>query len=309
MSRKILATGCALLVAALLISACSSPMSRQQEKIAVINWEQAVKAHPEQRKLEQGEKILKDLLEKRKEQETLSKAQLSSLSKLQQLKRLSKRGYLDAEFNTRMAEQQAREQSRLQAYVAKLEPEADGLIAERKKQVEDSYQLKLFNLRAVLESVKMRPAERAAVEEQLAQAKAEREIKLGALQDEKRAYMDSKLKPYMEQLHKRMAEQAAAYRQEAESKLAEADAKDTEMVSGAPQALDNILAIMDREIDKQQEKNKTLQENISKDISSIANKLAHERGYTIIFNQYKVNLKAEDITDDVIKGVKNTKNK
>lgn len=70
----------AIIAAALLISACSTNVRGPQEKIAVINWEQAVSAHPQYAKLEQGEKILQDLLNKRKGQEELAKAQLSSLN-------------------------------------------------------------------------------------------------------------------------------------------------------------------------------------------------------------------------------------
>ena len=55
----------AIIAAALLISACSTNVREPQEKIAVINWEQAVSAHPQYAKLEQGEKILQDLLNKR----------------------------------------------------------------------------------------------------------------------------------------------------------------------------------------------------------------------------------------------------
>ena len=75
----------AIIAAALLISACSTNVRGPQEKIAVINWEQAVSAHPQYAKLEQGEKILQDLLNKRKGQEELAKAQLSSLNKLRSL--------------------------------------------------------------------------------------------------------------------------------------------------------------------------------------------------------------------------------
>ena len=310
MRGKILIGGCALLAAAMLIAACGSkPGAGSGEKIALINWEQAVKEHPEYQRFAQGEKILKDLLEKRKAQEELAKAQLSSLDKLQQLKRISRQGYFDAELNTKIAEQHAREQAALQKYLTKLEPEADQLIAGRKKEVEDSYQLKIFNLRAVLETVKLRPDERQDVEAKLRQAKAEREVKLSALEAEKRAYMDSKLKPYMEQVQKRLQEQLLAYKEQQSEKMADIAAKDKASLGKAPLALQNALAIMDREIDKQQEKNDSLKSGIAKNIESIATKLAHERGYTIVFNRYKVNMKAEDITADVVKEIKNTKNK
>ena len=157
----------AIIAAALLISACSTNVRGPQEKIAVINWEQAVSAHPQYAKLEQGEKILQDLLNKRKGQEELAKAQLSSLNKLRSLRQLSQQSFMEADFNTRMVEQREIENAKLQKFAAQAEAEADNQLAERKKNIEEAYKLKLFNLRAILETVKMKPDERQAVEKQL----------------------------------------------------------------------------------------------------------------------------------------------
>ena len=164
----------AIIAAALLISACSTNVRGPQEKIAVINWEQAVSAHPQYAKLEQGEKILQDLLNKRKGQEELAKPQLSSLNKLRSLRQLSQQSFMDADFNTRMVEQKEIENAKLQKFVAQAEADADNQLAARKKDVEDAYKLKLFNLRALLEAVKMKPDERQAVEKQLQELQKER---------------------------------------------------------------------------------------------------------------------------------------
>ena len=50
--------------------------------------------------------------------------------------------------------------------------------------------------------------------------------------------------------------------------------------------------------------NQTAQKKINQDIESQAVKLAHERGYTIVFNKFRVNMKAEDITAAIIKALK-----
>ena len=126
----------AIIAAALLISACSTNVRGPQEKIAVINWEQAVSAHPQYAKLEQGEKILQDLLNKRKGQEELAKAQLSSLNKLRSLRQLSQQIFMEADFNTRMVEQREIENAKLQKFAAQAEAEADNQLAERKKNFE-----------------------------------------------------------------------------------------------------------------------------------------------------------------------------
>lgn len=293
----------AIIAAALLISACSTNVRGPQEKIAVINWEQAVSAHPQYAKLEQGEKILQDLLNKRKGQEELAKAQLSSLNKLRSLRQLSQQSFMEADFNTRMVEQREIENAKLQKFAAQAEAEADNQLAERKKNVEEAYKLKLFNLRAILEAVKMKPDERQEVEKQLQELQKERGAQIAELQAEKRRLVDAKVLPYKAEAEQRMRDMAQQHAQ-AMQQLKSPEERDKEMLDAAPKALNNALSIIDREIDKQQEKNDSLKKQINQDIESQAVKLAHERGYTIVFNKFRVNMKAEDITAAIIKALK-----
>ena len=294
----------AIIAAALLISACSTNVRGPQEKIAVINWEQAVSAHPQYAKLEQGEKILQDLLNKRKGQEELAKAQLSSLNKLRSLRQLSQQSFMEADFNTRMVEQREIENAKLQKFVAQAEADADNQLAARKKDVEDTYKLKLFNLRALLETVKMKPDERQAVEKQLQELQKERGAQIAELQAEKRRLVDAKVLPYKAEAEKRMRDMAKQQHAQAMQQLKSPEERDKEMLDAAPKALNNALSIIDREIDKQQEKNDSLKKQINQDIESQAVKLAHERSYTIVFNKFRVNMKAEDITAAIIKALK-----
>lgn len=294
----------AIIAAALLISACSTNVRGPQEKIAVINWEQAVSAHPQYAKLEQGEKILQDLLNKRKGQEELAKAQLSSLNKLRSLRQLSQQSFMEADFNTRMVEQRGIENAKLQKFAAQAEAEADNQLAERKKNVEEAYKLKLFNLRAILEAVKMKPDERQEVEKQLQELQKERGAQIAELQAEKRRLVDAKVLPYKAEAEQRMRDMAQQQHAQAMQQLKSPEERDKEMLDAAPKALNNALSIIDREIDKQQEKNDSLKKQINQDIESQAVKLAHERGYTIVFNKFRVNMKAEDITAAIIKALK-----
>lgn len=294
----------AIIAAALLISACSTNVRGPQEKIAVINWEQAVSAHPQYAKLEQGEKILQDLLNKRKGQEELAKAQLSSLNKLRSLRQLSQQSFMEADFNTRMVEQREIENAKLQKFAAQAEAEADAQLAERKKNIEEAYKLKLFNLRAILEAVKMKPDERQAVEKQLQELQKERGAQIAELQAEKRRLVDAKVLPYKAEAEQRMRDMAQQQHAQAMQQLKSPEERDKKMLDAAPKALNNALSIIDREIDKQQEKNDSLKKQINQDIESQAVKLAHERGYTIVFNKFRVNMKAEDITAAIIKALK-----
>lgn len=294
----------AIIAAALLISACSTNVRGPQEKIAVINWEQAVSVHPQYAKLEQGEKILQDLLNKRKGQEELAKAQLSSLNKLRSLRQLSQQSFMEADFNTRMVEQREIENAKLQKFAAQAEAEADAQLAERKKNIEEAYKLKIFNMRAILEAVKMKPDERQAVEKQLQELQKERGAQIAELQAEKRRLVDAKVLPYKAEAEQRMRDMAQQQHAQAMQQLKSPEERDKEMLDAAPKALNNALSIIDREIDKQQEKNDSLKKQINQDIESQAVKLAHERGYTIVFNKFRVNMKAEDITAAIIKALK-----
>lgn len=294
----------AIIAAALLISACSTNVRGPQEKIAVINWEQAVSAHPQYAKLEQGEKILQDLLNKRKGQEELAKAQLSSLNKLRSLRQLSQQSFMEADFNTRMVEQREIENAKLQKFVAQAEADAENQLAARKKDVEDAYKLKLFNLRALLEAVKMKPDERQAVEKQMQELQKERGAQIAELQAEKRRLVDAKVLPYKAEAEQRIRDMAQQQHAQAIQQLKSPEERDKEMLDAAPKAFNNALSIIDREIDKQQEKNDSLKKQINQDIESQAVKLAHERGYTIVFNKFRVNMKAEDITAAIIKAMK-----
>lgn len=226
----------AIIAAALLISACSTNVRGPQEKIAVINWEQAVSAHPQYAKLEQGEKILQDLLNKRKGQEELAKAQLSSLNKLRSLRQLSQQSFMEADFNTRMVEQREIENAKLQKFVAQAEAEADAQLAERKKNIEEAYKLKLFNLRAILEAVKMKPDERQAVEKQLQELQKERGAQIAELQAEKCRLVDAKVLPYKAEAEQRMRDMAQQQHAQAMQQLKSPEERDKEMLDAAPKA-------------------------------------------------------------------------
>lgn len=297
-----------LLISSLLAAACGS-VNTTGEKIAVADWKKAVAGHPQYKKLQQGEAIVQDLVKKRKAQEEMAKQQLSSLDKLRELKKVSEVTYWDADFNTRMVGAQARENVKLQKFMAQTEKEAEKLVAERKREVESSYQLKMFNLRMRLESVKMKPDERKIVENELTAARNAREAELAELNSEKAAYIEKKLAPYAKQMQQRMGQEADRLRQNAAAVMQASEGKYDDMLQKAPSALQNALSIMDREIDKQQEKNAALEKEINQDIENVVMRLVDKNGYTIVFNTVKANLTADDITDKIISELQKEKNK
>lgn len=312
MSRRFFWVSGMAVAVVLLISACGTSKQPSPEKIAVVNYEQVVKVHPKRATLEKGEALLKELSQRRKLQEKMALEQLRSVEKLRELTAASQQSYLEADFNTRMVEMEAIENERLEKIVAQVEIEADQKIAERKNAVEESYRLEIFNLRIQLESVKLKPELREQIKMKLVQAKEARERELSTLQEEKNAYMEAAMKPHIEAVHKRLAEYAAQQQKDIHNRLERSEAAHQDKLKDAPDALAKALSIMEQEIDKQEAANDELKNEISKDITSISTKIAHERGYSIVFKDVKVNLNGADITDEVIaqlKNIKDSKNK
>ena len=138
----------------------------------------------------------------------------------------------------------------------------------------------------------------------LQELQKERGAQIAELQAEKRRLVDAKVLPYKAEAEQRIRDMAQQQHAQAIQQLKSPEERDKEMLDAAPKAFNNALSIIDREIDKQQEKNDSLKKQINQDIESQAVKLAHERGYTIVFNKFRVNMKAEDITAAIIKALK-----
>jgi Skp family chaperone for outer membrane proteins len=80
--------------------------------------------------------------------------------------------------------------------------------------------------------------------------------------------------------------------------------KDDAALQKVPSALKELLGTVDQELDKQQQAIETLETAIKKDMESVVAKLAKERGYSVVFHKYRMNVSADDITGDVIAGLK-----
>ena len=138
----------------------------------------------------------------------------------------------------------------------------------------------------------------------LQELQKERGAQIAELQAEKRRLVDAKVLPYKAEAEQRIRDMAQQQHAQAIQQLKSPEERDKEMLDASPKAFNIALSIIDREIDKQQEKNDSLKKQINQDIESQAVKLAHERGYTIVFNKFRVNMKAEDITAAIIKALK-----
>ena len=295
-----------ILIVVLLTAACGHDPGGK-DKIAVIDWDKAFSAHPKQTVLKQGEAELQKLLRYREEQAEIAKTQIAGLTRLQQLKQNSKANFLDAGFQTQMYAAEAKERKKLlDAYDAAVK-EADAALAEQEKELEDAYQLKILNLRLRLEAIKMRPAEREVVQNELNQVQSEREQQRQQILAAKNKIIGAKMEPLVVETQARLKQHAEQLQQEMQGDMSGVLSKDQSDLAKVPEALTKAMAAIDKQADKLQESNEKLRAGIRNDIESNVIKLAHERQYTIVFHSVKVNIKADDITDDVVKALQNMK--
>lgn len=295
-----------ILIVVLLTAACGHDPGGK-DKIAVIDWDKAFSAHPKQTVLKQGEAELQKLLRYREEQAEIAKTQIAGLTRLQQLKQNSKANFMDAGFRTQMYAAEAKERKKLlDAYDAAVK-EADAALAEQEKELEDAYQLKILNLRLRLEAIKMRPAEREVVQNELNQVQSEREQQRQQILAAKNKIIGTKMEPLVAETQARLKQHAEQLQQEMQGDMSGVLSKDQSDLAKVPEALTKAMAAIDKQADKLQESNEKLRAGIRNDIESNVIKLAHERQYTIVFHSVKVNIKADDITDDVVKALQNMK--
>ncbi len=295
-----------ILIVVLLTAACGNDPGGK-DKIAVIDWEKAFNAHPKQTVLKQGEAELQKLLRYRDEQAEIAKTQIAGLTRLQQLKQNSKANFLDAGFQTQMYAAEAKERKKLLDAYDSAVKEADAALAEQEKELEDAYQLKILNLRLRLEAIKMRPAEREVVQNELNQVQSEREQQRQLILAAKNKIIGAKMEPLVAETQARLKQHAEQLQQEMQGDMSVVLSKDQSDLAKVPEALTTAMAAIDKQADKLQESNERLKDSIRNDIESNVIKLAHERQYTIVFHSVKVNIKADDITDDVVKALQNMK--
>ena len=285
---------------ALMLSACSKTGSG--EKIAVVHWEKVLQEHPQHARLQKLKDEYSLLLDKRREQEIVGKTQMSSLAKLHQLKRNSKQNFLSADFFARMMEKQAAEQEKLKQLSGQFADQVDKELAEEEKKLDEHYKLRLFNLRLKLDTVRMIPEERSRVEAELKTLKAARDRDRMLLMEHKMGLVNQRMQPHIEAMQQRLD----AYARQLQGQMMEEMKKGTDdpLLKKAPGALKELLGTIDEELDKRQQGIETLETSIKKDTESIVIKLAKERGYSIIFHKYRTNVSADDVTGDVISGLK-----
>ena len=190
---------------ALMLSACSKIGGG--EKIAVVNWERVLQEHPQYARLQKLRDEYNLLLDKRREQEIVGKTQMSGLARLYQLKRNSKQNFLSADFFTRLTEKQTEEQKKLKQLSEQIADQVDKELAEEEKKLNEHYQLRLFNLRLKLDTVRLIPEERKKLEAELKAVREARDRDRMLLIQHKMGLVNQRMQPHI----KAMRQQLDAY--------------------------------------------------------------------------------------------------
>ena len=133
-----------------------------------------------------------------------SEIRTGTLAKLQELKKQSEDVYVRANNNTQIVELRGKEMAQLKSYRLQVERDAELQIAASKKQLEDEYQLRIFNLQLQLESLKMGSKNRELLLNKMEELRLERESKLALLEKEKQNYVDVKMKAYKAEMQQRL---------------------------------------------------------------------------------------------------------
>lgn len=287
---------------AFLLSACGKTGSG--EKLAVVNWDKVLKAHPQYEILHKKQEEYNLLLDRRKEQEIIGKTQMSGLAKLNQLKQHSKQNYLSADFLTRMTEKQTAEQQKLKQLSNRIAAEVDKELAEEEKKMNEHYRLQIFNLRLKLDTVRMIPEQRKKVEAELHAVQAARDQDRMLLAQHKMSIVTRRMQPHVEEVHRKLDAYARQLQSRMLEELKKSRAKDSSALQAVPDALKELLNTVDQELDKRQQDIEVLETSIRKDMESAVLKLAKERHYSVVFHKYRVNISADDITGDVIATLK-----
>lgn len=155
------------------------------------------------------EKDKNNQVQVKQEKTIVQNTRTATLEKLQELEKLSEENYKVADANTRLVELRGREMAVFKKYRQQVEQEAEEYISLQKKQLEEEYQLRMFNLRMKLDSLRIRSKNREVLESEIEDLRREREARLAVLEERKQNYIKLKIKAYKQEMQQRLDAEAA----------------------------------------------------------------------------------------------------
>lgn len=294
-----------LLTGLFLLSGCGFswgrlPFRQEKPRFAVVDWDRLVEQHPKYKEWKRQKGQLETARWLRDRQKENGQQQLDLLKKMKQVREAGKGQFQSAQWSAKVAEKRAQEQDRLRKKREALEAEAEERVKADRDAVEEKYRIPLFNLRLKLGSVKMDEAAQKALLQEQQELLDKRQKDRAEVDAEKEQWLQQQLaadvaasQARLQAFSKELAGQAV--QDQTGLPLLEKGSRNQE---GQPE-LDKLIQSMDQQIQKQEDKEKRLREEIDSDILSAIKKVNLSRKYTLVFRNPRANISADDITDEV----------
>lgn len=302
MIRLRIATTAAVLICALALAACG--IEKSGGKLAVYDLDRAVASHPDTLKLAEAEARLALLVKQKSELEEEAKARQVSFVRLGRLGAKSKASYIGAYANTKVAELREVETERLAKRIKELEDLAESELGPKIRDVEELFKLEIFNLRARLASLRLKPEARALLEEQLRQVLRERASVLGELFEEKEAFIASETESYADAMDYRLRAARTAFTEEVSRRESNYRQDSKKLLEAFPRPLDVSLVGLEKEILELRRENVALKSGIVASVAQKAEELAKGQGYRGVVAKAPAGEAADDLTDALIQELK-----
>lgn len=287
-----------ILGCALALVACGG--AGQDKRLAAVELERAVASHPSSSKLAGEEAKLSLLLAEKSSLEQEAKARHTSFARMGELEAESRESYVSTYAATKLAELREVEIERLADRVQELEAASELEFGARLREAEDDFKLEIFNLRAQLASLRLKPEARALLEERLVRALRERAIALGRLLAEKEAFINLGTQEYASAMGRRLEVARARYATEAALRESSGEQGRERLLDVFPRPLDASLVALEKEILSLRRANVALKNSIEDEVAKAAEELAKEKGYKGVLTGSPSGEAADDITDALI---------
>lgn len=293
----------------LLLTACSKDINSQAETeaIGIVDSEKAFKAH---KLYSAWQMAVESELSTQRLKEShieMTRKQALAIDKLQELQQAGRQSFFQADFAVRMSEAHLVEREKLKEIERTERLRISKYMETRFAAIEEEYKLPLFNLKTRIESLKPAPRMREQAEQErkemiaeLTALQAEKHQKLNALHQESDELLAQAMKSHEEQAVARLqALSSTIYNETAASNSAKL-LQQRQLLADIPEAYDKTIASLEKQLLEQKAAKDKLYARIYEDISSHAIKIAKQKNLATVLTNIKYNIKAQDITDEVI---------
>lgn len=290
-----------LIIACLFIVACGKQQQpvQKQDSIAIVDVDQAITGHALYKEYENTAQIIKKLEEMKSRQQLLAQKQMSSFDQLVSKGLENREKFDQALLVTKMTELETLAKMELLEVQQVVKKELNPSFDKREQAIRDDYKIPIFNIRANLSIVRLKPEEKERLAAELEALEVEQAKRLQALDQEKMKIVRERTKDQEAAIKKRLEESSLGIYQQMFAGSNQQATNMNQKMNKLADELQKTLFNMQQEIDNQKNKQDVLYQKIYQDLESAAAKLAQEHGYGIVMRNVKVNVTAVDITQDI----------